>query len=226
MSSYCNIDNAYNDNNDELDKMARQINNRKQKLTADVHRSFHDEQKELRQGIESINNNFPEYAYFSTQGDFANTTPTPISKLKRNPKIDYNDDQSSYTSFSDNNSTIDFSVDSPTFDSYIDQAKHDKKNNRMIHNLIKQIKHENKNKHDSDESMFDHVKKCDECKNKLMDLIQHKGESYKKHIQTVSSDESEHFEIDLNKGSTKELLIILLVGVFIIIIMDLLLRSR
>lgn len=242
MASYCNYNNAYNDNNEDLDKMARRINNRKKNLITTVYNDFNRESDELYAGI-NLAKSMPEFSYFSAQGDYSSPHPTPLSgtlikDIKRDTirSSDYESDISSLSGsgFSDSES-MQFSIDSPTLDTYIDKAKKDRKNHKhnYIYDLVKKVKHEGNQ--DTEESIFDHIKKCDQCRAKLIKLIQGS--------QTGSLSRNKHIFNDPNElkmdpienddsmfktfgGSTKEILIIILIGVFIIIILDLLLRSQ
>ena len=113
-------------------------------------------------------------------------------------------------------------MDSISIDSYIDDIKQDKKtNNNKLSDIIRNLDYDICSK--NDDNIYDHVKKCNNCKNKLLHFLNDKSEiieekkhkKYKKYI--------DKYVKNLN---IKEIIIIILLGVFIIIIMDLFISSK
>ena len=91
MASFCHIKNAYNgDSMDDLDRMARSINNNRKHGVKNVFNEYRNEEKQLREGIQSLQDIegfsvFPggQYAYSSYYPrDFDGTLISNIHKSK------------------------------------------------------------------------------------------------------------------------------------------------
>lgn len=119
-----------------------------------------------------------------------------------NPLSDFNDSDSLYN----------VSIDSQTLDSFLDVAKNDKLINKHndLHDIVQNIHHTNCII--NDETMFDHIKYCKLCKNNLLSLIQN--------LKTPPVNNNPH-----NISQIKEFLVILLIGIFIMILLDIFLKS-
>ena len=165
---------SYFDNNveedydmDNLDKMAREINDKKKKhsLVKAVHNDFYEEEKRNKKQLEEILKN-ENFKYFSAQGNINNNSD-------------------------DNNSTLIVSDDKNTFnDSFLKSLDNYQKNIAKYKNknkykktpddnlslLINHLKKEH-NSHifsesesissNSEESIIKHLKKCKKCKSKI-----------------------------------------------------------
>ena len=96
MESYCQYNDAfYNSDNENLDQLARKINDDKKKLPQKVQESIKMQEENARIGINCLldpsnaryaPSNLADYGFFSTQGDFSSQLPTPIAKHKKGKK--------------------------------------------------------------------------------------------------------------------------------------------
>ena len=92
---YTTLDIAYNDNSSELDKMAREINNKKTNLFKSVHNDFQNKQKKWENDIVEYNNSYKNpYGYFNL-----NPNSDKIDKIYKKKSKD-----SSYESDSESDS--------------------------------------------------------------------------------------------------------------------------
>jgi len=188
---YTTLDIAYNDNSAELDKMAREINNKKTNLFKSVYNDFENKQKKWENDIIEYNNSYKNpYGHFNSHPDSEKSENSKKSNIsyKNKSKYLYDDSisESTINSKFDSDSDYDFtsnldsiSIDSPSLDSYIDNIK-EKSNTQQknsIHNFIKTLKHnkknnKNQNKHNEhlndDEDIFTHIKYCFECREQLL----------------------------------------------------------
>jgi len=89
MSAFCHVDDAYNRiNNDDvdLDKMARQVNEQKKRKARDIYRNYRTDQATLSRGIDAFNSlsrggydkgtDIPQMTqgFFSAQGEYSDIT--------------------------------------------------------------------------------------------------------------------------------------------------------
>lgn len=232
MTSYCNINNAYNNSNDDLDKLARSINNKKS-LIDTTHQRFNADEAVWKDGISGMLAN-PEFSYFSAQGNYSQMNPdfnhgNIIGNIKRD--VVSSEESMMSSGFSDTDSIYNMSLDSKTLDTYLDLAKSDKKKNKKnsLHELIK-VMHREKCDNNSDESTFDHMKHCKKCKDKLVHMIQHiRNEKHSENMvpETPHRKKPSHSSMfgSFSTLQTKEILIIVLIGVFIVVILDMFTRS-
>lgn len=251
MASFSNIDGAYN-NNDDLDKMARMINTKnRNKLIDNVFNSYTNDCNNLRGELEGISA-MPEFGFFASNPQFIqnknqqiNGSGTLISDIRKD--IDEQSIDSSFSSSGSNSeinisSDYDISVESPTIDSYIDILKKDKKKSKIseLYKLMREIHREKCSS--SDESIFEHMKHCKTCRYKLLKTIKNNHGRHNKYhndhsqiseeslseeaIKTRHKNNKVKNNINIGNMQLKEILIIALIGIFIIIILDLLMRSQ
>lgn len=236
--SYCDIDNAYQNNSTELDKLAHKLNNEKKQLVKAVYKDHKKSSQQLDDGMSQIlqmtNSGLPNFGQL-----YSRTGGSLIS--------DINSSNSEESKFSEYNHSFGLSDDmsmvsdiDPTLDTYLDKAKKDKKKNKKndLHALVKKIADEESCSSNSNETIFDHIKKCKNCKIKLMNMInKKKNQKNNKHIFDSESDNI--YEILNNKtenndnlikgisnNKLKEVLIVILIGIFAIILLDLFFRRR
>jgi hypothetical protein len=232
MTSYCNINNAYNNSNDDLDKLARSINNQKKSLIGAAQQRFTADESNWKNGISGMLSN-PEFSYFSAQGNYSQMNPEfNHGNIIDNVKKDAVSSEESLVSsrFSDTDSIYNMSLDSKTLDTYLDLAKNDKHKNKKnsLHELVK-VMHREKCDSNSDESTFDHVKHCKKCKDKLIYMIKNiRNEKCNEiEIPDVPHKKRTHRSIfnSFSTLQTKEILVIVLIGVFIVVLLDIFMRS-
>lgn len=290
MASYCHVNDTYinkdtlSNNNDELDKLARQVNNNKKLQARDIYKQYRTNQQSLNNGITAYNklcDSKSDNGFYSAQGEYSqydvnNEDGTLISDIYNNKK----------TTPKINDSEIDISLDSPSYDS-CNYEKH--KHKYLINSntddystddsssfssiswstkeIDRQVKRKSKFKPkkrskrhkctdfdlnsvdsleslDSGESLLRHIRFCNECKTKIMELIRnHKYEKIKKSIAkrnrnnhiTIKSDTdapvknkkkcNNETKQKYNILQFKEIITVCLIGIIIIIMLDLTLRN-
>lgn len=249
MSMLYDVHNAYNNNNDDLDKLARQVNNNKKSFTKTVYDDFNNNNNMWQNGINNLTTN-NEFPVSNTNISFENMKNASNyighGSLIKDVYPDNND--SGYSSL------YDMSFDSSSIDTYLEIAKSDRKNKKHneLHDVVKLMHTKNcGNSHTkncsgngdyNDESTFDHIKQCRECKKKLMDLINN-IKNDKNHVDIPAYNEKSN-EYIINKNNStkkkiskrkgkfisisqlKEILIMVMIGIFIILIIDIFVRSR
>ena len=115
---YSTLDVAYNDNTEILDKMARDLNNKKKNLFKSVEMNFNDKQQKWENDIIEYNN-----SYKNPYGSF--TSHPNNNKNENESKSDDNNYDNNYEDdeFSEIKSIDSISIESPSLDSYIDTVK-------------------------------------------------------------------------------------------------------
>lgn len=243
MNPYCQYNDAFsNTDNDELDKMARKINNDRKKLRKQVQNNIINKENELCVGIDCLmdpSNSrisptalLPNFSFFSTQGDFSSPFPTPLMKNKKNIKSSdqtFSDSSSlgMKSQFSDLDSIYSFNSLSSNYSSLNPKIK---KHLRLSTNHLKSYEEKD------DSAIMKHINKCEQCKDQLIKLLQNE-----KHVfETNKSEKVEKKEevqiekfpqsgeggiLNLNTSELKDVLILILAGIFIIIILDFFLRK-
>jgi hypothetical protein len=106
-------------------------------------------------------------------------------------------------------------IDTISIDSYIDEIKNKNKTlqSHKLSKLIKSLDYDTCSK--NDDNIYDHVKKCLKCKKKLLDFLN--GNLNSKNNIIKNKDNLKKF---LNKKNIKESIIMILLGIFIIILLD------
>lgn len=226
MSEYYNLNNFNNYNNnesDDLDKLARQINNKKTSLVKKVTDDYNIQQNKWKNGIDNlINNN--QYSFLpmnkNNVTNYDNKYQTNNYDNLYDNHID-NENEYEFDDFSVNNSLFSSDlIDSESIDLYLDKAKDCKKNNLTnFKNIVNSITYDECSKDDN--NIFDHIKKCTLCKNKLIKYL-----NLSINNETHNDDNNKKiFDFKLNKLeqlSIKEIIVIIMIGIFIIIVLDLL----
>jgi hypothetical protein len=211
MSNYnfSYFNNNDNDGNemDQLDRMARELNEKKKKfdLIKDVHNDFYDEtqknKKLLDEALKEEN-----FRYFSTQGNINPTTNTTVENNFDNKNND--SFLKSLDNYDKKKKKSNISYDSKSRDDnlsiLLDHLK--KEHNSHIFSESESIVS------DSEESIIKHLKKCSKCKNKIQ-LVFDDNHNKKKNN---NSDQSNSLTIKFS--DLKEYLIIILLGFLIIFI--------
>ena len=236
---YTNLENAYNDNSDELDKMAKKINKKKESLIINEENEFDRVEKKWKNDIN----------YFTDENNYS-----MISSIDNNLN-NYNQSYNNLKAITDN-SLDSISIDSPTIDSFIDSIKdttndttknkkrkfsHPSNNNILpINKFISNISNEECSKDSND--IFLHIKSCRDCKKKLIKYISSNHNKNKNEHIDNNDEMFEQFE-NVNKNSiednlrdtqslfsyfgtieTKEVMTIILLGIIIIVIIDFIMK--
>lgn len=232
MNEYYNLNNFNNFNNysnntnnesDDLDKLAKQINNKKTSLVKKVTDEYNIQQNKWKNGIDNlINNN--KYSFLPMN---KNNVTNYDNKYQTNNYNLYDDNENEneyeFDDFSVNNSLFSSDlIDSESIDLYLDKAKDCKKENLTnFKNIVNSISYDECSKDDN--NIFDHIKKCDSCKNKL---IKYLNLTINKETHNDNDNNKKKiFNFKLNKLeqlSIKEIIVIIMIGIFIIIVLDLL----
>ncbi len=250
---YSTLDVAYNDNTEILDKMARDLNNKKKTLFKSVEKDFNNKQQKWENDIIEYNNSYKNpYDSFTSHPNNNNNNINNESDDYNN----YNDDDE----FSEIQSIDSISIESPSLDSYIDTVKKLPNKKKSVHKFIQDL--ENTECSKDDEDVFTHIKYCYDCKEKLLKYMKntHKNKNNKKHITYDSLNDSDNnsdnsdnntdnsnnnnsnsnnninklFNQIKNKESlfsyfgtlqTKEIFLILVLGIVLIIFLDFLMKS-
>ena len=243
MNSYCQYNDAFSSKeNDDLDKMARKINNDRKKLRKDVQNNIIHRENELCVGMDCLmdpaNSRFapssllPNFSFFSTQGDFSSDLPTPLNKKKKiNPKsvsFASSDSKSqSSSTFSDNYNDIDSIY---SFNSI--SSNYSSLNPKIKKHLRLSTTHLKNYAEKDDDAILKHIKKCDQCRLQLINLLQNENHIFDVKVskenqkldmeQSTALQNKEHFTGILNLSTTelKDVLILILIGIFIIILLD------
>src|SRR3989338_1782684 len=120
MTSYCQYNDAFsNTENDNLDNLARQLNNKHKKLNKTTNDGFKNQLKANCSGVKCLadpsNARFAppnlenDFSFFSAQGDFSSGLPTPFEKQFGKQKKKYKNYKDSDSSkYTDNNSIESF----------------------------------------------------------------------------------------------------------------------
>jgi len=232
---YSNIENAYNDNTNDLDKMAKALNKKKDNL-------FKSQQYEFDRVEKKWNNDIMTYDTYI--------------KNKDNNKLINDDNFEAYNKFDDKlisdvyNKTNNYdknddisidsiSIDSPTIDSFIDTIKSD--NSISMTSIIEKIKNkkntentENTEKCTEEYSkdsgdIYEHIKTCKDCKKLLLKHI------FNNHNHNKKNNKIDYYEEIYNKRKSlfnyfgeienKEIFIIIILGIFMIILLDFMMKG-
>lgn len=251
MTEYYNI-NYENDEIDKLDKMARELNNKKTSLCRQVANDFNNKEEKWKSGIDNVlnsekfsylpmnknhNNGLYKNIYDDTMSsetyDTFKTDKTDKTDKTNKTYTDYSVSDISYGSnFSDRDNkyfsdtqSIDSFFDDKSIDSYLN-SKENKKNVKF-NKIIESINYDDCSK--DDDNIFEHVKKCNNCKNKLLRFLNNNSDNENKCKYSKIFDKNKNINNskDLNKQfNVKEIVIFLMIGIFIIIMLDILLRYK
>jgi len=238
MNEYYNFDefdklNKFNNESDDLDKLAREINNKKTSLVKKVTEDYETQQKNWKNGINQLKHN-QKYSFLPMNKNNVTNYDNSYQKLNYNnlngyDKFDNFDNLSFDSLYSDSfksqSESESYFVDSESLDLYLDDAKKSEsepignKNNfkNNFKSMVNSISYDECSK--DDDNIFDHIKKCLNCKNKLLKYLNDNNDI----------KQNNFFNFKLNKIeqlSMKELIVIIMIGVFIIILLDLLFGFR
>jgi hypothetical protein len=228
--------NAFLNNvNDDLDKQARALNSTRKKMINNVSVDYDNDVSETCKGIECLssqqNSKFlphsftPSFSFFSAQGDFSNGLPShfvdanPLnanSELSDNQSI-MSSDNISFGSQSDHASM--FTTDTYNFS---DASSLSPKIKKQLRLHTKHLQNQN-----NDDAILGHIRKCEGCKNELIALLQKEHSNHifpSPIINTTQMMPNVRSDGLFNSPDTKDVLILIMIGVFIIILLDLFMR--
>lgn len=166
---YSDLDNAFNDNTADIDKMARDIHMKKTNLFNSVYNDYNEQKLKWGQDIKEYNSGKIH------PNNLKSDTADSISL----------DSLDSLESF--NESYFDsISIDSPELDSIIDSGKFTHKKSNPI---SKYINNTNKcKKIKKGEDIFLHIKNCFDCRDKLIKHLKNNNKSTYEQIKDVYSE--------------------------------------
>jgi hypothetical protein len=225
--NFSEYDNAFSNNEYiELDKKARDINNNKKKnMYKSVDKNNKKFEKEMVRGIEAcysdksftflpINNNYKR------QGDFVSGLPTPFDEKSYDTKSNFSSDDK--TTLFLPNSESDLSSE------YSSLPKKIKKRLRL------KTEHLKKYSEDDESSSLDHIKKCDECKQQIINFLKTEGYIFPNNktdntiipaatttTVPISNIEKEESFLGLSYREIRDIVILIMVGIIIIVLIDL-----
>lgn len=233
MLQYNSFDEAFrNNNNDDLemlDKMARELNNKnKNTMMNNAINNKKKFEKETLNGIDAYYNdkNFC-FAPNNNAGDFNSGLPTPLQNDSSDISDKYSSsDKCSLGKKSSGINSLDFmdSIDDKSLSSeYTLLPKKKKKHLRL------NTKHLQHYSDKDDKLVLEHIKKCKECKNNLINLL--KNDEHIFNISNSDENNSKKKEDNLNDNDNninykeiKEIVILIIIGIIIIFIIDIFLR--
>ena len=203
---YSDLDNAFNDNTKDIDKMAREIHMKKTNLFNSVYNDYSNQKLKWDQDIK----------------EYTSGTIHP-NNLKSNI-VDTIDSISIDSPDLDSLDSIDsISIDSPELDSIIDSGKFTHQRNNPISKYINNNTDKCK-KIKKGEDIFLHIKNCYDCRNKLIKYLKNNNKvnnginKANKYINNKSTYEQ-------IKDEYSEIFIIIIIGIVIIFILDFLMKS-
>jgi hypothetical protein len=180
MNLYSNINEAFeNEGHDELDRMAREINNNKKQQIKSVY-------NDLKNDAYCSKNTVKPFSFFSTQGslnckpDFDGTLINDIKKSIEDQSSDIDSESNaSIGSETSDQKTFETFEDTRTYDTFMNslnnyKAEKKTKPNKLMTEVLKHISKDHINDSDSEDSsdeLLDHLKHCSECKKKIMNLL-------------------------------------------------------
>lgn len=201
--------NQYNDafsnsDNMELDKLARELNN-KRKAHKKANQNYKSFTKGIAEGISSYND----------KNQF-NFLPASCNDSQDNQSSNDNNlyNMSITSSLDDINPYI---SDDEISSNYSSLPKKEKKSLRMNSN------HLNHFKSNDDSKILSHLKKCGDCKNQLFELLQKKHGEHNLVDNNAQKQNYNNTFSGLQDSELKNILIIIVIGIIIIIFIDVLL---
>ena len=237
---YSTLDMAYNDNSEDLDKMARELNNKKNNLFKSVHDDFEKKQSKWENDIIEYNNSYKNpYGYFNShpKSDSSKSISIDSNSIDNNYNNNHeNNNENNYDeNNNDENDDYDYdydydsiSIDSPSLDSYIDTIKEKEKEKggkykkKPIHNFIKSLSHNKKKSNEED--IFSHIKYCFECREQLLRYMKnHEKIDSKSNI--ISDKNNESLFSYFGTIQIKEIFLIIILGIILIIFLDFLMKT-
>jgi hypothetical protein len=226
-----NFDEAFKYKNDDLDKMARELHNKKNSMYSNVKKSNRSKDKEILQGIEAFENQ-PGFTFSphtsDYKGDFVSGNPTPLDSdtydqysnsqdISQGDSFSLGGQQNSehFLSLSDGNCSDSDDV----WSEYSYLPKNKKKSLRSNN------KHLQKYTENDEQLILEHIKNCSECKNHLLSLLKNDNHFIQKEIDLPKEkDDNNSLFGKINYKEIKEVIILIIIGIIVIFILDIFLR--
>lgn len=232
MIQYNNGNNMFdevfiNNDVDNLDKMARNINNRKKHYNS-VTKNINNNEETMLRGIEAFSNepnfNFsPQTNFYDKNGnyknDFVSGLPTPLDEISDDKSeksftlSSYKDDSDIMESFDDLSSE------------YTLLPKKKKKHLRLNNEHLKEYSD------CDDKSILKHIQNCKECKKHLIEILKNENINEnininKKKINNVDNNDVNmvKYKDSFNYKEIKDIIILIIIGIIIIFFFDIFLR--
>jgi hypothetical protein len=244
MSTYCQYNDAFkNNDNDDLDQLARKFNNTRKKLHEDAKHGYDTQKNNACVGIDclansygssyssnNILNNMSPYDSYSG-GDFTSKMPTPIQQTI-DEQEQYTDDNFSFSNSSSDqqNSLFDTQMSSYSSDDFgsikmesdissnYSSLPSKKKHIILSNNHLKQYNEKD------DKNVIDHMKHCEQCQQQLIKLVKNNNnKSFDDVIDNGNVQQEKIFNI--SNTELKYIMILILIGVTIIMFFDFISRN-
>lgn len=218
-----NFDEVFKNNDlDSLDKMARNIN-KKKNYHREITNDINNNEKTTLKGIEAFSNepNFsfsPQTNFYDKNGnyknDFFSGLPTPLDEMSNNKsEKSFTLSSNSSNKYINNSDNSDNSNNIESFDDisseYTLLPKKKKKYLRLNNSHLQDYSESD------DKLILKHIQNCEECKEHLLDLLKNKN-------HFISKPKNENFEI--NYKELKDVIILIIIGIIIIFVLDIFLR--
>lgn len=239
LQSQCQFKSAF-DNSDskELDKLARQINDKHAKSNNSVFKKFSGivcDQLDCVPNSQQIIGSNNINSFFSAQGDYSPIyAPINTPLLEQTNKDDIFSDSSSFGSYLDkkvySESDSFQSLSSEALDNgslsstYSSLPLKIKKRLRMTSPHLKKYKQSS----NSDNDDIQHIKSCDDCRNRLLELLS--GTNLLENIQNnkqinIQPQKASTSFLNLVNPELKDIMVLILVGVIIIMLIDIFVKQ-
>lgn len=237
----------YNNSNKDLDQMARNINNKRKKIIKDVAKDYDRDENEMAVGLANLQNlenaKFmphsynPNCGFFSTQGDYSDRNPAGISKYPTDlNSVDSLNSTDEISTFSSNESKFDsesimtpisfynkeYSDNSSIFSDTSSLTPKIKKHLKLNTSHLKNIENT------SDDKILDHINNCEQCKNQVFMLLKKENNYDTNHLfgkeHYNDSVKKQTYDGIFKSPETKDIIILILIGVFIIVFLDMFIK--
>jgi len=185
----------------------------------------------------SSDSDYSDYSDYTTrtshtshtkESDFSDFASKDNKFFTNNNKFFNKSDNFSLDSYESNNSIKSCFIDSESIDTYLKNPKN--KKNVKFNKLVESINYDECSKNDN--NIFDHIKKCINCKQKLLKFINGTDnkdiyiDTYTDKDKEKLKDQSIFENLKNNTINSKEIIIMIMIGIFIIIMLDLFLRNK
>jgi hypothetical protein len=253
MNSYCDYKNAFsNKDNDSLEQEARRINNKHSKLQKQVEHEYTRQNDEICKGMDCLMdpanarfappNMTSNFSFFSTQGDFASGLPSAISNDNSSNDSTFSNDIKSNSTYSFNSLPMSMSSTFPISESPLSEnMESDMSSNysslspKLKKHLRLNTSHLKNYTEKDDKIILAHMKKCEQCKSQLLDLlhinhniplIENKSIKSSENIKILENDHilKQNGILNISTSELKDMLILILIGTFVIILLDMFIR--
>ena len=218
FQSQYQLNDAFNNNESkELDKLARKINDKHAQSNNTYQQKFSGmvcDQLDCMPYSQQIANN--TQSFFSAQGNYSSVLPSTLS-----PRYSITDDNDS---ISDETKVFSESDSFRSLPSLIDDNSLSSTYSSLPVKIKKHLKmnspHMKKNKMtNSDTDDIAHLKSCNDCKQKFIQLLQNNG-----NLQQTPNNKSNNF-INFTNPDLKDVIVLILIGVIIIMSIDIIVRQ-